>query len=283
MPRGPLTIAQMETFITHLRLEERSFNTVSKYARDIKGFYQFLPPPRQLSKEGVIAYKQHLVEKGYKSTSINSMLVAVNGMLSFLGRPDCRVKLLKTQRQVFRDRGRELTQGEYKRLLEAADSKKQPRTRMMLQAICGTGIRVSELPYLTVEAAKAGVASITCKGKSRQVAIPHKLRRSLLAYCREQGIASGPIFVTRTGKAMHRSSVWRAMKALCAAARIERGRVFPHNLRHLFATTYYAKNPGDVMGLAAVLGHSSVETTRIYTSASRTSFDQKLDRLGLVF
>ena len=229
--------AEVDGFLRNLYLEERSENTVSKYRRDIARFGRFLAEGRALDREAVVAYKRYLVGEGYKASSVNSMLAAVNALLSYLGLPDCRVRLLKIQRQAFRDRSRELQKADYLRLLETARSRKKPRAEALLQTLCGVGIRVSELPFITKEAVLEGRAAIRCKGKCRVVPLPDRLRRILLRYCGERGITSGPVFVTRSGRPMHRSTVWRTVKSLSADAKVQPRMVSPHNLRHLFACT----------------------------------------------
>ena len=273
--------AEVDGFLRNLYLEERSENTVSKYRRDIARFGRFLAEGRALDREAVLAYKRYLVGEGYKASSVNSMLAAVNALLSYLGLPDCRVRLLKIQRQAFRDRSRELQKADYLRLLETARSRKKPRAEALLQTLCGVGIRVSELPFITKEAVLEGRAAIRCKGKCRVVPLPDRLRRILLRYCGERGITSGPVFVTRSGRPMHRSTVWRTVKSLSADAKVQPRKVYPHNLRHLFACTYYRQSR-DIAGLAALLGHASTETTRIYTATNETEYAGLINRLGLV-
>ena len=272
---------EVDGFLKNLYLEERSENTVSKYRRDIERFRRFLAGERPLEREAVVAYKRYLLGEGYKASSVNSMLAAVNALLAYLGLADCRVRLLKIQRQAFRDRSRELEKADYLRLLETARRKKKPRAEALLQTLCGVGIRVSELPFITKEAVLAGRAAIRCKGKCRVVPLPDRLRRLLLRYCGERGIQSGPVFVTRGGRPMHRSTVWRAVNDLSAGADVPPRKVYPHSLRHLFACTYYRQSR-DIAGLAALLGHASCETTRIYTATNETEYAGRINRLGLV-
>ena len=208
------------------------------------------------------------------------MLAAVNNLLGFLGWHECRVKQLRVQRQSFRQSERELTREEYQRLLRAAQSGKNERLYYLMQVICSTGIRVSEHKFVTVEAIRAGQARVRNKGKERLIFIPKELQKPLLRYCKQHGITSGAVFVTKTGKPMDRSNIWSDMKRLCEAARVDSGKVFPHNLRHLFALTYYRLEK-DVVHLADILGHSSVETTRIYTATSGDDQRRVLSRLRL--
>lgn len=260
--------------------EERSKATISKYMRDIQHFYEFLPEHKCITKENLIAYKQSLSET-YKVTSINSMLVAVNGLLEFMNLGGLKLKLHKVQKKIFNVEGTELTKSEYKRLLEAALHKNNKRLYMLIQTICGTGIRVSEHKYITVESLKDGQVMVNNKGKSRIIFINKKLRRILLTYCHEEGITSGAIFITKSGKPMDRSNIWNAMKLLCEDAGVDRRKVFPHNLRHLFAFTYYGLYK-DVVRLADILGHSSIETTRMYTISSGQECQRSLMKLDLV-
>lgn len=226
-----------------------------------------------------MAYKRRLVERGYALRSVNSMVGSVNSLLEFLGRPDCRVKALRQQRQIYCAEEKELTKAEYLRLLEAA--RKKPRLRLVMETICGTGIRVSELRYFTVEAARRGEVTVNCKAKIRTILLPKKLQRLLLDYARSRGLSSGAIFLTRRGKPLDRSHIWRQMKKLCEEAGVRPGKVFPHNLRKLFARTFYGLEK-DIARLADILGHSSIDTTRIYLMSTGAEHRRKIERLGLV-
>lgn len=259
--------------------DERSQATIQKYIRDVRMFAEFAGS-HPLNKELVIRYKHLLVEK-YAPASVNSMLAAVNRFLKQIDRYDCIVKALRVQRQSFRSMDRELTKAEYFRLLETARKRREQWLYMLIQTICSTGIRVSELKFITVEAVKNGNAVVSLKGKTRQVLIPAALCRELKQYARARGIRSGSIFVTRTGQVLDRSNILHAMKRLCAEAGVEKCKVFPHNLRHLFACLYY-KSSRDISHLADLLGHSSINTTRIYTSVSGSEQQRQIDRLGLV-
>lgn len=271
---------QLTAFEQHLRLEERAPGTIEKYLRDVRAFAAWLEG-RPLTKETAIAWKEHLLSAGYASATINSMLIAVNRFFHFKHWDELRIKVIRIQRQIFRSRDRELTKEEYLRLLDAAHSLGRERLGLLMETICATGIRVSEVRYITVEAAQAGRAEITLKGKIRTILLPGKLCRKLLKYAKKQNIGSGEIFLTRTGKGMSRRQIWAEMKAVCKQAKVAPSKVFPHNLRHLFARTFY-RACRDVVQLADVLGHSSVETTRIYLASTGNEYVRRLDRLGLV-
>lgn len=264
---GEETLLQYEEY---LKQEEKSGATLKKYLRDIRCFFSFLQK-RELGKKETIAYKEHLAEN-YEPSSVNSMLVALNGFLRFVGLEGYCVKLLKIQRQIFCKEEKELTQQEYRRLVRAAGD---TRLSYVLQTICGTGIRVSELQYITAEAVLSGRTSVSCKNKTRVIFIPAPLQKLLKGYMKKADIQTGPLFLGRNGKPLDRSCIWRDMKALCKAAEVEPGKVFPHNLRHLFARTFYSIEK-DIVRLADLLGHSSINTTRIYTMETG---DQHLSRL----
>lgn len=270
----------IEKYKKCLYRDEHSQATIEKYMRDILHFYAFLPENKVITKEQLIAYKQSLSES-YKVSSINSMLVSVNGLLNFMNLSSLKLKLHKVQKRIFNSEEDELTKAEYKRLLEAAKNKHNKRLYMLIQAICGTGIRVSEHRYITVESLKDGQAMVHNKGKSRIIFINKKLQKVLKEYCEEAHITTGPIFVTRSGKPMDRSNIWSAMKQLCEDAKVERRKVFPHNLRHLFALTYYRLFK-DVVRLADILGHSSIETTRIYTISTVMECQRTLIKMDLI-
>lgn len=232
-----------------------------------------------MKKELMMAYKNSLIEKGYAVRSINSMLASLNSLLNFLGWQDCKVKNLKTQRQTYCAEEKELTKAEYLRLMTAAEHR--PQLRLILETICGTGIRVSELRFFTVEAVKRGEIAVRCKSKTRTILLPSKLRKLLLDYAKKSGIPSGAIFITRSGKPLNRSNIWAQMKFLCRAANVQASKVFPHNLRKLFARTFYGIEK-DIAKLADILGHSSIDTTRIYIMTTGTEHRKKIERLGLV-
>lgn len=274
-----LEAESIQSYLRYLREQERSSQTVQKYAHDLTALAAFLPD-RILTKDSIIAWKEHLTVN-YAPSSVNTMLAAVNGFLSFMGWIDLKVKLLKIQRQIFCSADKELTRAEYLRLVEAAKKKGNERLSLILQTICATGIRVSELKWMTVEAVRSGRAQVSCKGKRRTVFLPEKLCSVLKKYVQNQKRTAGPIFVTKTGKPIDRSNIWRDMKALCKSAAVEPGKVFPHNLRHLFARTYYSLEK-DLSRLADILGHSNVTTTRIYTVESGAVHAKQLSRMELV-
>ena len=273
-------LEHIQAYADHLRLEEKSAATVEKYLRDVRAFARWLEG-REITKERTAAWKTHLVERGYAPASINAKLSALNSLLEFLGLGGCRVKFLRVQRRLFRDAGRELTKAEYQRLLDTAHRLGQERLGLLVEAMGATGIRVSEVRYLTVEAARQGKAEISLKGKIRTILLPGKLCRKLLQYAQKQKTASGAIFRTKSGKELGRRQIWAEMKRLCLRAGVAPTKVFPHNLRHLFARTFYQATR-DVAKLADVLGHSSIETTRIYLISTGAQHRRDLDRLRLV-
>ena len=271
---------QLAAFRRWLLEEEREPATIEKYLREVRAFAAWLEGA-PVTKEGATAWKARLTASGFQPGTVNGKLSALNKFFSFLGWPDCRVKYLKIQRRVFRSSERELSREEYTRLLETARVLGRERLALLIETICATGIRVSELKYITVESVRNGRTEISLKGKIRTILIPGKLCRKLLKYARKRKIASGEIFLTRSGKSLSRRQIWAEMKALCARAGVERTKVFPHNLRHLFARTFY-RACRDVVKLADVLGHSSIETTRIYLISTGAEHARQLERLGLV-
>lgn len=268
----------MENFKAYLIQEEKSELTMEKYVRDVARFLEWLGG-EALSKEKVLQYKTALTER-YAVASVNSILSALNCYFGYLGRHDCRVKILKKQRQIFLVEEKELSRREYTRLVQASRGK--PRLSLLMQTICATGIRVSEHRFITVEAARTGYAQVRMKGKCRVVFLPQKLRRILLQYARERHIQRGSIFITASGKPLNRGNIWAEMKKLCTTAGVSREKVFPHNLRHLFARIYYSLEH-DIVRLADILGHASVDTTRIYTMESGKTHQRQLEQMGLVF
>jgi site-specific recombinase XerD len=272
------TRKQLENFSHWLSREEKSNATREKYLRDAEAFFRFTGK-NEISKEGILAWKQQLIDLGYAIRSVNSMLASVNSLLDFLGLGDCKVKSLKLQRQTYCSEEKELTKAEYLRLLEASKGKTQ--LYLVIQTICATGIRVSELKHFTVEAVRTGEISVNCKGKNRRILLPGKLRKLLLSYAKERKITTGVIFRNSKGKALDRSSIWRQMKQLCKAAGVQESKVFPHNLRKLFARTFYGIEK-DIAKLADILGHSSINTTRIYIMTTGQEHRRKIERLGLV-
>ena len=275
-----LTENRIADFSAYLRSEEKSENTVEKYLRDVQAFAEYLGGA-EITKGKVIAYKSRLLAENYAVRSINSMLASLNSLFSFLGWSDCKVKSIKLQRQIYCPEEKELTKAEYMRLVNAAKQKGNERLNLILQTICGTGIRVSELQYITVEAAKRGEAVVSLKGKTRTVFIVKELQKKLLRYAAEQNIQSGAIFITRTGKPMSRTNIWREMKGLCEQAEVNPQKVFPHNLRHLFARVFYGIEK-DIAKLADILGHSSINTTRIYIISTGDEHRRRMEHMRLL-
>lgn len=264
---------RLSAFERHLITEEKSAASIEKYLRDVRCFLSFLGN-RTLCKEETIAFKEHLTAQ-YAPVSVNSMLIALNGFLRFVGQSDCCVRLMKIQRQIFCSEDKELTKPELHRLVKAAGN---TRLSLVIQTICGTGIRVSELPYITVEAVRRGKAVVNCKNKTRIIFIPTAIQKLLKPYLKKSGITAGAIFVTRNGKPLNRRNIWRDMKALCERAGVSKNKVFPHNLRHLFARTFYSVEK-DIVRLADLLGHSSIDTTRIYTVETGCEHRLRLERI----
>ena len=275
----------LRRYALHLREEERADSTIEKYVRDLEALGRHLAG-RPVTKAALIGWKEELAQRHAPAT-VNSMLAAVNGFLRFMGWRECAVKLLNIQKSPFCDEGRELTRSEYVRLVRAAELDGNRRLALVLQTICATGVRVSELKFITVEAVETGRAEIANKGKRRTVFLPDKLRRLLRTYLQAQkktaqpADAKNPVFTTRTGRPLDRSNIWRDMKRLCDSAGVEPGKVLPHNLRHLFARTYYTLEK-DLSRLADILGHSSVNTTRVYTMESGAVHARQMERMGLV-
>ena len=270
---------RVKQYIKYLEQEEKSEVTRRQYKRDILHFLSFAKG-QELTRELALRYKEELQSK-HRAGSVNVKLAALNGFFSYLGREDLRVKRLRIQKRPFLPREKELSKAEYLRLLEAARQKKNEKLRLLLETICGTGIRVSELKYITVEAVEQGEAAIRLKGKIRIILITGKLKKVLKQYLRKWGISSGPVFVTKNGNPLDRSNIWKMMKALCKDAGVARQKVFPHNLRHLFARCFY-KIDKDIARLADILGHSSINTTRIYVMSSDHEPRKRMDALGLV-
>ena len=274
-----ITLKEIDAFKENLILEEMSDATVEKYVRDVKMFAAYVSG-EAINKEIVIAYKKHLQEK-YAVRSVNSMLAGINQFFEFKEWYDLKVKLLKVQQQIFGSEEKELTKEEYMRLCRAAKQKNNLRLSLILQTICATGIRVSELKYITVEAAKKGEAVVNCKAKTRSVFIVKKLRKKLLDYAAKMNIKSGMIFITKTGKPIDRTNIWREMKALCKDAYVDPQKVFPHNLRHLFARMFYSLEK-DIAKLADILGHSSINTTRIYIISTGVEHRRYMEKMSLI-
>jgi len=274
-----ITDAQVQAFQTYLINEERSSVTVSKYLHDVTYFLRWMGE-RFLCKDAVLSYKE-MLQKTYAVSSANSMLAALNQFFRFCNRPDLCVKQFKVQRAVFCPTERELSKEEYRRLITAAERKKNERLSLVIQTICGTGIRVSELSQITAEAVKRGRATVSCKGKTRTVFIVSALQKRLLCYARAQRISSGAIFVTKQGNPMNRCNIWKEMKCLCSLAQVSPQKVFPHNLRHLFARTFY-RMERDIAKLADILVHSSINTTRIYIIATGREHQRRMENMHLI-
>ena len=274
-----LTPENIGRYAQCLREQERSEATVQKYVQSLRTLAEFLSG-RAVTKGLLLEWKEELVGQ-YAPASVNSKLAAVNGFLGFCGLGELRLRPLKLQRSLFLSEEKELTRAEYVRLVQAAERAENERLALVIQTICATGIRVSELRFITAEAVQTGRAEVANKGKRRVIFLPDRLRKLLRVYLQRQKITAGAVFVSKNGRPLNRSNIWRDMKALCASAGVEPGKVFPHNLRHLFARTFYSIEK-DLSRLADILGHSSVTTTRIYTAESGTVHARQIGRLGLV-
>jgi len=274
-----ITKKLIREFEQHLIEEEKSMATIEKYTRDIKTFFEWVGDD-EISKMKVLGYKEHLTEN-YAPASVNSMLSSINNFFDYNEWYGLKVKMIKFQRRIFAEESKELTKQEYKRLLDAANKKNNKMLFYLMQTICASGIRVSELQFITVEAVKEQRATIKCKGKMRVVILPDKLCKMLLKYANERKISTGTLFVTKKGKPLDRSSIWKMMKNLCETAGVSKDKVFPHNLRHLFARTYYSLQK-DIVRLADILGHSSINTTRIYTMETGEVHRLQIQNLGLL-
>lgn len=280
MNKHYISITEISAFEQYLRMEERELGTIEKYLRNIQAFTVWAGN-RPVTKDAAASWKEYLRAGNYQPGTVNSMLSALNKFFAFMGWNECQVKYLKIQRRLFRSTERELTKAEYLRLLETANSLEKTRLALLMETICATGIRVSEVKYITVEAVQAGRTDISLKGKIRTILIPGKLCRKLQKYAKRQKTVSGEIFLTRTGKGLSRRQIWAEMKAVCKKAGVAPSKVFPHNLRHLFARTFY-RATRDAAKLADVLGHSSIETTRIYLISTGAEHARQLERLGLI-
>lgn len=280
MQEYTITSEKVTEFGKYLKASERSSGTVEKYLRDVNHFMTWLDG-KNVTREQTAGWKEYLTEKGYSPITINSMLASIHAFYKFAGWENCRVCFLRVQRQMFREQKKELTKNEYMKLVETARTQKKERLAMLIETICATGIRVSEVKYLTVESLKQGQAVISLKGKIRTILLPDKLIRKLKQYVKKKKIRAGEIFITRNGNSMSRKQIWAEMKDLCDKAGIEKTKVFPHNLRHLFARVFY-QSSRDIARLADVLGHSSIETTRIYLLTTGTEYRCWLDNLKLI-
>lgn len=275
-----ITKTTIEQFEAYLHKEERSNGTVDNYIRNVRELAAWLAG-QAVTKEQLVAWKDALQAKRLQPTTVNAKLAAIGCFLRVMGWQDCQVRFLRVQRRVYREKEKELTREEYEKLLAAAQQQGSARLALLLETICATGVRVSEVQYITVEAARRGRADVTMKGKIRTILIPNKLCRKLLKYAKQTKTASGKIFLTRNGTALSRKQIWAEMKSLCQAAGVSPGKVFPHNLRHLFATVFY-RACHDIVKLADVLGHSRIETTRIYLVTTGFEYAKQLEQLGLV-
>ena len=275
-----ITTEMINRFTMQLREEEREPSTIEKYLRDVNKFAMWLGVD-PLTHENGVRYKEKLVADGLKPATINGVLSTLNKLFECIRRPDCRIKKLRVQRRVFRSEEKELSKKEYQKLVETAYSAGKERIGLLMETICATGIRVSEVKAITVEAVARGVAQVCLKGKVRMILIPGKLRRKLKKYIKKQRITAGEIFLTKRGNSLSRKQIWAEMKGICHAAGIAPTKVFPHNLRHLFARVFY-KACKDIVRLADVLGHSNVETTRIYLISSGEDYARDIERLGLI-
>ncbi len=273
-----LTKEHLLAFKRNLYQDEKSAATIEKYLRDAHAFLRFVGE-REINKEVVIAFKTGLMQKGYTTGTINSILASTNSLLQFLGWGDCKTKSLRMQRSAYCPEEKELTKAEYLRLLQAAGKNEQ--LCLVMQTICATGIRVSELQYFTVEAVRRSEITIYCKSKTRTILVPGQLKKLLLRFAEKRKIKSGAIFITRNNKPLNRSNIWAQMKKLCQIANVVASKVFPHNLRKLFARTFYTLEK-DIAKLADILGHSSVNTTRIYIMSTGIEHRRKIEHLGLV-
>ena len=280
MYQRTITKATLAAFHRHLQEAERRPATIAKYLREVQDFARHLEPGQPVEKETVLAWKAALARR-YAAGTVNGKLAALNTFFAYLGWGECRVKPLRRQRELFRDPGRELDKGDYLRLLGTAKKSGNWRLYYLMETLASTGVRVSEVQYITVQSLQAGQVWVEGKGKDRLVLLTAKLCRALGKYCRKRGITAGPVFVTRTGRPLDRSNIWKELQALCRKAGVEGKRVFPHNFRHLFARAFYALEK-DIAKLADLLGHASVETTRIYIMESGAEHKRQVERLGLI-
>ncbi len=274
-----ITTENLQHYKRYLINEEKATATIEKYTRDVTEFSTWLGE-KLIEKADVLLYKSKLIEQ-YAPASVNASLSSLNSFFTYMGWYELRVKNLKIQKQIFSTTEKELTKAEYERLLSVAKDKKNERLYLLMQTICSTGIRVSEVKFITIASVNRGVAEINGKGKRRRVLLPAQLCKILKKYVREQQINSGAVFITKSGRPLDRSNIWSDMKRLCRAAKVPEKKVFPHNLRHLFARTYYSLQK-DIVRLADILGHSNVNTTRIYTMESGEIHRRQIQKLGLL-
>ena len=272
-----ITDGDIILFREKLKEEEKSEHTVEKYIRDVSALKEY---SEEVEKETLLKYKEELKEK-YKTSSVNSIISSINAFTEFMGEYSLKLKSIKTQKSLFIPEEKELTRAEFTRLCRTAKEEKKKRLYMILQTVCATGIRISELQYITVEGVKNGYIQVDCKGKCREVFIVKELKKKLLEYAEENKIKNGSVFVTKGGKPLNRSNIWREMKELCKRAKVNPKKVFPHNLRHLFARVYY-KMQKDIAKLADILGHSSINTTRIYIISTGAEHRKQMERMKLI-
>ena len=297
MSMQEMTDKQLEAYRQELVRRERSQATIANYIRHGGEFLQFCQGSQggleaAPNQGALLNWKRALLTAGLCPATINAKLAAVNGFLRFLGRPELCVRQVRRQRRVFRDKDRDLTRGEYLRLVQTARAQGRERLCLAMQTICATGIRVSELRFITVEAVRTGRATVTGKGKCREILLPGALRQKLKRYLKGLGrwpkcgdyaasACSSPVFLTAGGRPLDRSNLWREMRSLCAAAKVDPHKVFPHNLRHLFAKTFYTLNK-DIAKLADLLGHANIETTRIYIMETGAAHARLLEQMHLL-
>jgi len=275
---------KIQNYLIYLREEEKSKATIEKYGRALRMLFLWQterePAAGEINKEVLLTWKQELGEK-YAASTVNAILAAVNGYLDYYNLLTYKVKPLKVQRRIFRDKEKELTKAEYLRLVETAKREGNERLMLIMETLAATGIRISELRFISCEAVQSGEAMVNCKGKRRPVLLTKKLRKLLKDYCKSRHIVSGPVFVTAGGNPVNRSNVWHEMKRICQKAGVDSRKVFPHNFRHFFAVVYY-KACRDIAKLADLLGHASISTTRIYLMESCMAHQRQIERLGLV-
>ncbi len=272
--------AVISDYSVYLKNEEKSNSTIDKYIRDVNAFIKYLNG-KEITKENAVEYKKYIIEKGYAKNSVNSIIASLNGLFGFMNKVDCKLKSIKIQKQAFSSKEKELTKAEYVRLIRTAQKKGNGRLNLLIQTICSTGIRVSELEFITVEAVNKGEAVVWLKGKARRIFIVRELQKKLLRYIAERKIKDGVVFATRTGKPLNRTNIWKEMKSLCEEANVNKSKVFPHNLRHLFARTFYGIEK-DIVKLADILGHSSINTTRIYTLTTGDEHRRRMENMKLL-
>ena len=279
MEERKITRELIEAFSLHLIRQEKSSGTISKYVHDVTLFAEWMQGERVL-QEHTVQWKNDLVESGRMLTTVNSMIAAVNSFFRYV-KWGYHIKYVRIQKRFFRADEKVLTRSDYDKLLKTAYRQGKESLGLLMETICATGIRVSEIRYITMEAARSGRAEILLKGKHRTILIPDKLCRKLKRYAAKRGIRRGELFLNKRGKSMDRKQIWSQMKALCKFAGVSEKKVFPHNLRHLFARAFYRASK-DITGLADVLGHSSIETTRIYLESTETERIKKIEQLKLV-